>query len=635
MAKDNSKKRMEDLGAIIERLAESTEETNKQRSEENDRAKKRDLANKTIAGLTAAHTKALVTSVVSLVSFNKLFGGLANDNTNLVKTLVSTQQMNSVGMAKFNESFKNVGLDMRQSVAAMGEITTAGLGKSDKNTIGFLARVKALGFSLGTMGEFIKMNSQRLGISSDKSIFLADTLISTAAQNGIHADKMVSVINAMKNSLVKASVAFGPNAAVAMQTVASQMVASMGQEFSDVVGQFIADYTTGSRGMIRAAMLGVDPIAMTRGEDGMQAGMEQIARKIVELRSTAGNGFETPFILEAFEKQYGITQEQFNLAQKIMDEHGGSLVNTAEILTEQMQEERRKNDADVTYRETLKGLQNRGVDLLQNVGKTLEGMGTALYGWIGAGFVAGLYGPAIFNNIHRTNDSEKTRTILQDIRQSLSGQRLDTTGGKIAGAMKGVGAIAGVAMLATQSSDSGSSPLMQMAYGVASMAMILPGLMTLIKSLNVKAAAAAVFSGAKWVWDKWAFGVRLVMGQTTNAILTTGLAAISLGATVIALGVGAIALSTAMLGENVKEGNDAQTNLLTELRDFEADKQKQSEVNNPLVTIARDMALNTALLGELAVLRRQSNESQREALDVARDNLDINQSAADHFEDNN
>jgi len=720
MGNQNKKKSEQNkiLAEMLERVAIGLEKQ-EARADAQEKAEEKDLtATKGLAAVNKKLIGGIAAWTTNMFSLRQVFGGLAQANTDLTRTLITTSQMGADGMQKFNRSFQDQGLNMSDSIAVFKEAAGLGMAQMSESTLGFLGGAKSLGLGVGALGQNIISNTQAMGLGEEQSVALADTLYSTSKTYGISSDKMVAAMNSMKSSLLKATVSFGPEAAKAMQVVSARMIGTLGQEFADASTKMISDYTTGSAGMMRSMMLGVDPMQMTQGgEGGMAAGMEQISRKIVELREQAGNDVSTPFILEAMEKQYGITTEQFNLAEKMLDEHGGSLDEAVNGMIQSDVNQRKQNDAMATLDETMRKLQMLILPVLQTMAGWIEKLG-GLAPWIlGGGMIAAFAGPAMIKD---KRDNQRTDKIVAAVRDSAQKMKASFPGGAAKGGLAGIaslGAMIGGAMMLTKGTEQGvggnaleyGDPLTNVNNGVMETANVgdanydalfaemleqderraemmgehFPeqtetnmtmmdllqnmlgvslAVIPLLTQMNVFAkstsiaqnkgllvhmrTAAATVAGWAWAGVKgiaeaswWA--IQTVLGVTNISTLSAGMAGISLGASVAAGAAGlAIVAGVAAVGYGVyaltKDDHDEsldaqkrQEDNLRELIDLEKEKQMRDETDNPLFTIARDMALNTAMMGELTQMTNEANEQRSEGNELTGTVVDQGQEALD------
>ena len=725
MAKNKRAAQDARLADLLERVALGLES---QAAESDDKKKDAKEAKNATKGLTGINNK-LITGIAawttSLFSVQKVFGGLAQANTDLTKTLVTTSQMGNAGMEKFNRSFKDQGLGLSDSIAVFKEAAGMGMGQMSEATLRFLGGTKSLGLATGVFAQNIVTNTQALGLGEEKAVGLADTLYSTGKTYGISSDKMVAAMNGMKASLLKATVAFGPDAAKAMQVVSARMIGTLGQEFADASTKMVSDYTTGSQGMIRSMMLGVDPTQMTQGgEEGMAAGMEQISRRIVELRQQAGNDVSTPFILEAMEKQYGITTEQFNLADKMMNEHGGSLEDAVQGMVAQDVELRKQNDTMASFDETLRSLKMLVVPVLQAMAGWIEKLGPVAPFIMGGGMIAAFIGPAMIKDKRDNSRTEKVVKAVTDAGTKTAnasrggGSRLGGLGGKMGGMgaflQQNIGKIAGVAIAGagiaqmSKTSEMKAAPMaanirdretygntgmldrgsviestngaitkdisyntgaheagtegydaeyeklweaapdamasreqamleaqVQSQQNMENMLSLLMIATPILQSMGVFSKMSAAFGkmawvesvkanahrAGKWAWDKMVAARTFAIAALTKAwqgasLLIQALAGAtwSGGATLAVLGAIAVgAVATAVYyGTRADESAIMQEEHLKEMVDLQREKSDRDMMDNPLFTIARDMALNTAMMGEIAQMTSEANEQRTE-----------------------
>jgi hypothetical protein len=601
------------------------------------------------------------------------------------------------------------------------------MAQMSESTLGFLGGAKSLGLGVGVLGQNIISNTQAMGLGEEQSVALADTLYSTSKTYGISSDKMVAAMNSMKSSLLKATVSFGPEAAKAMQVVSARMIGTLGQEFADASTKMISDYTTGSAGMMRSMMLGVDPMQMTQGgEGGMAAGMEQISRKIVELREQAGNDVSTPFILEAMEKQYGITTEQFNLAEKMLDEHGGSLDEAVNGMIQSDVNQRKQNDAMATLDETMRKLQMLILPVLQTMAGWIEKLGGMAPWVMGGGMIAAFVGPAMIKD---KRDDARTNRIVDAIKNSA--QTAQRAGGAMGGFMKNnIGAILGAGVMAAGIAKAASASKMEAApmasnmrdresYGgpqvkssmleaqshlrqmggsldaqdymregdagyeenyealweaqpeqmaareeamleaqmesqrnLQTLAGVAMTLLPFMQQMGLFSKITATFSKLSWVqsvkrtalqvghfaWKKvldmksFAIDVANLAWQPIHAMIAAVAGATWSGGATLAVVAGGIAAMAYVMhsdNEEADEKRDIQTAHLQDLVELGKEKQMRDETDNPLFTIARDMALNTAMMGELTQMTSEANEQRSEGNELTGTVVDQGQEALD------
>jgi hypothetical protein len=137
----------------------------------------------------------------------------------------------------------------------------------------------------------------------------------------------------------------------------------------------------------------------------------------------------------------------------------------------------------------------------------------------------------------------------------------------------------------------------------------------------VESVKANAHRAGKWAWDKMVAAKTFAIAALTKAWQSASLliqalagATWSGGATLAALGaIAVVAVSTAVYyGTRADESAIAQEEHLKEIVDLTREKSDRDMMDNPLFTIARDMALNTAMMGEIAQMTSAANEQREE-----------------------
>jgi len=313
---------------------------------------------------------AIVGLTASMATLKGVMGDLKGMNSQVSKSLSQVHlasEGSSRTLARFNDS--NTGLV--QQIETFGDVVDLGMNNFSDDTLKFATQLKAQGVNQKAVLAAMRNNTQVLGMSENASLELADSLISTAAENGDSIEGLVSALDSMKDAMLDATVALGPKAAENMQKVAA-MIGQHNSGLQDAAADFVASFLGGSKGFEKAAALGVK----FTGEEDTQ----EFAAKVSELMGkindmTAGmKGTGSQFALESLGEGLQLSMADINLAQQL--EGVDWATDLVRGMTSQNQADLSKNSIEQSYMNSTAKGQKKGLEVTEGIASVIQRIGS-------------------------------------------------------------------------------------------------------------------------------------------------------------------------------------------------------------------------------------------------------------------
>jgi hypothetical protein len=374
-----------DLQKALEDLTDAINDasTTKRKDSAEEREKKRNK------GKLGENTKSIVKNTLGLVglttSMLTLKGMLGNVKEMNAKVSQSLGQLDqtTLGSRSVTERFNNASVGMTQAIKTFATATELGISQFSDGALRLSAQMKVLGLDNKQAMKLMRFNTQGLGSSSDSSAKLVDTLISTAAANKDSISGLVDAIASMKDALIGTSVELGPKAAENAQKIAA-MMSQGNSELQQAASKFVTSFLTGTEGFQKAARLGVT-FTGEESLDEMAVKFEQLLGAIQQL--DPGGQAGSQYTLQAFEKQFGLSRQDFYLQRQI----GTTLNDLHKTNTEQLAADVGKISIDQAYQNATYATQSLGLVAAENAAKGIAAVadwigpwGTAVLGLLGS-----------------------------------------------------------------------------------------------------------------------------------------------------------------------------------------------------------------------------------------------------------
>ena len=369
---------LEKLIGKIDKLTDKVKENTEEQDEANKESKK---------GAFGKLGRGLFDNTVGLIGMSTsmfTLGGILKDtlrnNDQLATSLAQLNTATTESSRSVRDAFDTGNIGFKQAIDTFKDSVSdsvAFLGGEVLRMSGFF---KVLGVNNKAANLLMRRNIQLLGMSAEGAVNLADTLVSTAMKYGISIDKMVSVVNSLKDAMVKTTVELGPKQAANVQKLTA-MIAAQGGEFADMAGELVKSFVVGTKGRDKAAAFGV----MFERDDDFKVFQAKFERLIAELSRRGGlaTGMQITSA-DFFEAQAAANQgthADFLIAQHFIDVNGGHLRDLVTGQTENAVEAKGAMSIQQAMANATFGIQSKAVTVA-------EGMAAALH--VAGGFLAHL-----------------------------------------------------------------------------------------------------------------------------------------------------------------------------------------------------------------------------------------------------
>jgi len=323
------------------------------------------------------NTASLVGLTASMASLKGVLGDLKGMNSRVSKSLAQVHLSNE-GSSKTLSRFDNSNTGLSQQIEIFGDAVDLGMTRFSDDTLKFATQLKAQGIGQKAVLAAMRSNTQVLGMSETASLELADSLVSTAAENGDSIDGLISALDSMKDAMVKTTVALGPEAAANMQRVAA-MIGQHNSGLQDAAANFVSSFLNGTDGMLKAAQLGVQFTGQESTED-FAAKVGQLMDKVADM--TAGmKGAGSQPALEGLMAGFKLSYEDLNLVQQM--EGVSWATGIVNGMTAQTQADLSKNSSDQSYQNAARNSQKKGLTVMEGIASQIQKIGS----WGGGYFV--------------------------------------------------------------------------------------------------------------------------------------------------------------------------------------------------------------------------------------------------------
>ena len=375
--------------AKAERKAlEDEKKEKKDEKKEKEDEKKKDKSKRNTQEL-AKNTFGIVGLTASMFTLKGILGDLKGMNSTLSKSLIQSN-VASQGSAKTMARFNDSSTGLQQQIATFGDAVVMGMTRFSDDSLKFSTQLKAQGIDNKAAMGLMRHNTQMLGISEEASLQLTDSLISTAIANGDSIGGLVSALNSMKEAMVGATVALGPNAAANMQQVVG-MISQFNSEFHGAASEFVKGMLTGTEGYRKAASYGVvfgSNDSTAEFAEKVKTILEGVARDTAQMK---GAGAVHP--LEAYGQARGLSISDINLAQQLQGVDWNSSLKQGN--TGDRQETLSDMSLEQAFANATRNAQEKGLSVMEGVASTINKVGEGADGYslliiAGLGTLAGI-----------------------------------------------------------------------------------------------------------------------------------------------------------------------------------------------------------------------------------------------------
>ena len=349
----------------MNRVADALEAKAKKEEEaKNDVNKKLSAA----MGAVGKNTATILGLSQGLLSITGIFSKAAQQNSQIVRQLsqftVTSRQTSKSLIDTLDTGYST----LQEGLETQGELIGAGMGDiSKQNKSSFLA-MKALGMNLAQTIAITRFNSDAVGLSTEASVDLARSIQEAAIANAESTEDLANAISSMREALIKTTVELGPEMSQKVQNVVLRMTQN-NSELAGAASQFVTSFLAGEDGFMKAARLGVG-FTGTETEEQLVSKIEILSQRIAQMGMGA-QGFGAGIVFQRFEDLFGISRENFLVAEKMgtsIDElRRGNVVTAAEQI--------KRMDASRQIEIAMFKAQGLAIDAQQVMSKNLNGLG--------------------------------------------------------------------------------------------------------------------------------------------------------------------------------------------------------------------------------------------------------------------
>tara|TARA_R110000822_G_scaffold262924_3_gene387276 strand:+ start:365 stop:2212 length:1848 start_codon:yes stop_codon:yes gene_type:complete len=214
------------------------------------------------SGLTSALNK-LTPAVTSLgaATFNFI-----KDVGNGMTTFAAHGRANAAYLEKIGEGIANSGLNVAQHYQAAGAAFEAGIRRNELPTIKFFKDAKLLGKNIGNLGKSMVNMTDLFGQSAEDSLVFHKELANAASVYKLSTDILVTAILGLKDSMINASLLYGPEVQQSITDATTELAGLYGQGSLPVITEFFSKTIGDPKGWERMMKMGLEPTGMTKSE---------------------------------------------------------------------------------------------------------------------------------------------------------------------------------------------------------------------------------------------------------------------------------------------------------------------------------------------------------------------------------
>ena len=255
--------------------------------------------------LTQKLSSNLKRNVLATVNLTSAVTTAFRQQGQIAKTFVSTGNRNAISSDKLSTTFSTVGLSLAQTLENFQAMSKVGLNITSKGNRDLFARYTILGADTKGLSKIMALNEQTLGLSSQRSRDLGDSLIETAAANGFSSDVLVQAMNSLSQTFIRASAVYGKETSIALQEATRNLIGKYGAGNADLIKELTSKLFAGTAQSTKmASMLGLDISKLaTKDTATAEALMEQAIQatgnRVGGAAGEGSSGFAVSRLLES------------------------------------------------------------------------------------------------------------------------------------------------------------------------------------------------------------------------------------------------------------------------------------------------------------------------------------------------
>lgn len=177
------------------------------------------------------NTKAVAAVSVSISMLSNIVGKVTNASRSfgdtLARSTAATGKSLQIAGTRFDsatgkftnelpgisESFKKFGFSLPQAAAQIDTAIRMNVRDTGRGTQKFIATATGLGNNMSTVGRFLTTQTNALGNSTEATTAFGESILATAAANGVLADSIFEAVDAFRDTTKEQSVFFGRESA--------------------------------------------------------------------------------------------------------------------------------------------------------------------------------------------------------------------------------------------------------------------------------------------------------------------------------------------------------------------------------------------------------------------------------------
>lgn len=189
------------------------------------------------------NTKAVAAVSVSVSMLSNIVGKVTNASRSfgdtLARSTAATGKSLQIAGTRFDsatgkftnelpgisESFKKFGFSLPQAAAQIDTAIRMNVRDTGRGTQRFIATATGLGNNMSTVGRFLTTQTNALGNSTEATTAFGESILATAAANGVLADSIFEAVDAFRDTTKEQSVFFGRESAKVTQNFVKDLAA--------------------------------------------------------------------------------------------------------------------------------------------------------------------------------------------------------------------------------------------------------------------------------------------------------------------------------------------------------------------------------------------------------------------------
>ena len=422
------------------------EEVGKKEEKEEDS----DEATEENTGMLGKFMTGMKQNVMATVNLTTIIVTAFKAQKEIAQTFISAGHKNLIAHGNIANTFSEGGISLSESIKNFSTMQEFGLDMTSKSNKAIFTKFTILGKDTKALGQFLSFNTQTLGISADRSIDLAESLVETAAAYHINSDSLLTAMNSLSKTFLQVAATYGSGTSEAVIQASTKLVAKYGIANKGLVEEMTSALFAGNAKSTKmAAMLGLDISKLaTKNAGEAESLIEQAITAIGQRVGGAAGEGSSGFTVEALLSAFGATPGMLALANL-----GPMTEQQIEESAKSLAEQAKANALATTIETLIKDLTILIMPVLNIVAwlaKFLSQAFTVMNGFFGK-FLTIIAASFAFMKIKWA--FQKANVIAQLVMNTITAT---TSGFGVGAAMVATAAIAGAAGLAIMSSEEGS-----------------------------------------------------------------------------------------------------------------------------------------------------------------------------------